>query len=92
MSVSILAGQWDGDEDRAVATLYCSSTNWAFGPVMRPEDLASFTWSVSTVDEALAHANAFLSHVRQNHGDPRLLDENGLLNLYLEFCETHVPD
>jgi hypothetical protein len=92
MSVSILAGQWDGDEDRAVATLYCNSTNWAFGPVMRPEDAAAFTWSISTVEEALAHAEAFLSHVRRNHGDPRTLDDNGLLRLYLEFCETHVPD
>ena len=69
MGVRIIEGMSDGRTGDA-AVLYCSTTMWAFGPVMPDEETAE----------------EFLKFVAEKDGrDPRRIPDSELEKLYTEF-------
>jgi hypothetical protein len=70
MGVRILHGQCS-------AVLYCSTTDWAFGPVFGDTD----------THDAEERAELFCEWLHENyHVDPRALEDSALESKYVEFC------
>jgi hypothetical protein len=69
MGVRILHAQ-------AAAVLYCSTTDWAFGPVFGDTD----------THDAEERAELFCEFLQPV--DPRALDENALEAKYAQFCSV----
>lgn len=68
MGVRILHGQCS-------AVLYCSTTDWAFGPVFGDTD----------THDAEERAEAFCDWLSPK--DPRDMDDSELERLYIRFCD-----
>jgi hypothetical protein len=78
MSVRILY-----DSSAGAAALYCSSSGWAFGPVIRDAD------GVPAPDLALE----WLAWLRERGTDPRLLSDADLERAYVTWRDArHVEE
>lgn len=89
MGVRVLS---DGEN----AVLYCSTTDWAFGPVFskfRGDDCEE-----EPKDRALrfcrwleCNFGKYESHPIGRHGDPRGLTDHGLERAYSDWCNDQSP-
>lgn len=80
MPVQILHN--DKDE---MAALYCDTSEVAFGPIIR--DGSSYedwpeVWDVMACEDV---AKKFLEWLKENGVNPRMIDDNELVNLFSEF-------
>lgn len=90
MSISILVGHADGEENHASAVLYDTTTGHVIGGILRPEDHSDWDQTWSDTDDAWAHANAFLEHaLGRATGLPlRLWPAKAIVDAYSNYCNA----
>jgi len=81
------------DPSEGAAVLWCSTTDWAFGPVIRDNEFGDGVSAVELAEEFLAWLGEQPRPDQEYipigvlwHGDPRDLTDRGLEKMYTDWC------